>query len=73
LKQPYFDTMVFTFEGLRHLVAATGVGQVLMGSDFPAGWTNDAVDHVLSTSSLSDADKRAILGENAARLLRIPA
>jgi len=44
-----------------------------MDTDFSAGWTNDAVDHIFSTSSLSDADKRSILGENAARLLRIPA
>lgn len=44
-----------------------------MGSDFPASWTNDAVEHVLSASSLSGADKRAILGENDFRLLHIPA
>lgn len=72
IKQLYFDSMVFTSEGLRHLVAEAGVGQVLMGTDFPAGWTDDAVDHILSTASLSDADKRAILGENAARLLGLP-
>jgi hypothetical protein len=29
------------------------------------------VDHVLGTSNLSDADKKAILGGNAAKLLRI--
>lgn len=44
-----------------------------MGTDFPAGWTNEVLDHILSTSSLSDADKLAILGENAAGPLRIPA
>jgi predicted TIM-barrel fold metal-dependent hydrolase len=30
------------------------------------------VDHVLNTPGLSDADKRAILGENAAKLFKIP-
>lgn len=69
IKQLYFDTMVFTSEGLRHLVAEAGVSQVMLGTDFPAGWGSDFVDHVLNTTSLSDADKRAILGENAARLL----
>jgi predicted TIM-barrel fold metal-dependent hydrolase len=29
------------------------------------------VDHVLKTSGLTDADRRAILGETAAKLLRI--
>ena len=71
LKQLYFDSMVFTGEGLRHLVAEAGVSQVVMGTDFPAGWTSESVDHILGTSSLSDADKRAILGETAAKLLRI--
>ena len=73
VKKLYFDTMVFTSEGLRHLAAEAGVSQVLLGTDFPAGWTDDAVDHVLKTPSLSDADKRAILGENAAKLLGLPA
>ena len=73
IKQLYFDSMVFTSEGLRHLVAEAGVSQVMLGSDFPAGWTNDAVDHILNTASLSDADKRAILGDNAAKLLGLPA
>ena len=31
------------------------------------------VDHVLGTPDLSDADRAAILGGNAARLLKIPA
>jgi hypothetical protein len=29
------------------------------------------VDHVLKTPELTDADRRAILGETAAKLLRI--
>jgi predicted TIM-barrel fold metal-dependent hydrolase len=29
------------------------------------------VDHVLTTPGLTDKDKRAILGENAAKLLKI--
>jgi aminocarboxymuconate-semialdehyde decarboxylase len=72
LRQLYFDTMVFTPEGLRHLVAESGVSQIMIGTDYPFRWSTTTVDHVLSTPGLSDADKRAILGENAARLLKIP-
>jgi aminocarboxymuconate-semialdehyde decarboxylase len=71
LKQLYFDSIVVTGEGLRHLVATAGVGQVLLGTDFPTEWNSKGVDHVLGTSTLSDADKKAILGGNAAKLLRI--
>jgi predicted TIM-barrel fold metal-dependent hydrolase len=71
LKQLYFDSLIFTPEALRHLIAECGVSQVMMGTDYPYPWTSTSVDHILGTPGLSDADKRAILGENAARLLRV--
>jgi aminocarboxymuconate-semialdehyde decarboxylase len=71
LKQLYFDTMVFTEEGLRHLVAEVGASQVMIGTDYPFPWSTTTVNHVLNSKSLNDAQKRAILGETAARLLKI--
>jgi aminocarboxymuconate-semialdehyde decarboxylase len=71
LRQIYFDSMVFTPEGLRHLVAESGPGQIMIGTDYPYAWSTTTVDHVLQTPGLSDADKRAILGETAAKLLKI--
>jgi len=71
LKQLYFDSMVFSSEGLRHLVAEYGASQIVMGTDYPFPWTTRAVDHVLSTPGLTDADRTAILGGNLARLLGI--
>jgi aminocarboxymuconate-semialdehyde decarboxylase len=71
LKQIYVDSIVFTTEALRHLVAESGADRVLMGTDHPYTWNQAAVDHVLQTPSLSDDDRRAILGGNAARLLKI--
>jgi aminocarboxymuconate-semialdehyde decarboxylase len=62
------DTMIFSDEGLRHLVAEMGVGQVMYGTDIPFNWPV-GVDLVLRASFLSDADKEAILGGNATRLL----
>ena len=72
VSQIWFDALVFTPEALRHLVAQVGVGQVVLGSDHPIPWEDHPVDHVLNTPSLSAADRIAILGENARRLLDLP-
>jgi aminocarboxymuconate-semialdehyde decarboxylase len=71
LKQLFFDSLVFTPEGLRHLVAECGANQIVLGTDYPYPWTSTAVDQVLDTPGLSDADKAAILGGTLARLLQI--
>lgn len=71
LRQLYYDSMVFTPEGLRHLIAEVGASQIVMGTDYPFPWTKTAVDHILSTPGLSDAERVAILGETAAQLLVI--
>ena len=71
LRQLYFDTMVFTTEGVRHLVAECGASQLMIGTDYPFPWSNTIVDDILKTPGLSDPDKRAILGETAAKLLKI--
>ncbi len=71
LRQLYFDSMVFTPEGLRHMVAECGASQIMIGTDYPFKWSTTTVDHVLKTPGLSDADKRAILGGNAEKLLKI--
>ena len=39
LRQLYYDSMVFTPEGLRHLVAEVGASQIVMGTDYPFPWT----------------------------------
>ena len=71
LNQLYFDAMVFTAEGLRHLVAQVGASQVMLGTDHPIPWEEHPVDHVLATTTLSDRQKAAILGGNAAHLFGI--
>ena len=71
LNQLYFDAMVFTAEGLRHLVAQVGASQIMLGTDHPIPWEEHPVDHVFATGSLSDKQKSAILGGNAARLFGI--
>lgn len=71
LRDMYFDSLVFTAENLRHLVAQYGAEHLMIGSDYPYEWTDRPVEHVLETPGLSDADKVAILGGNAIRLFRL--
>jgi len=71
LRQMYYDTMVFKPEGVRHLAAEVGAGQLLVGTDFPYPWTTTAVDLILGTPGLSDDEKAAILGGTAMKLLGI--
>ena len=67
LNQLYYDAMVFSGEGLRHLVAQVGASQLMLGTDHPIPWEQHPVDHVMG-APLSEEDKIAILGENAAKL-----
>jgi aminocarboxymuconate-semialdehyde decarboxylase len=64
------DTMVFSEEGLRHLVAETGVSQVVYGSDMPFDWP-DTIDLIVESPSLNNAEKMAILGGNLIELLKL--
>jgi aminocarboxymuconate-semialdehyde decarboxylase len=66
----YADSMVFSFEALRHLVAEMGVSQVVYGSDQPFPWP-DTMDLIVEADFLTDSQKIAILGGNLSRLLRI--
>src|ERR1700681_5117640 len=38
--QLYFDTIVFTQEPLRHLIAETGPNRIMIGTDYPFPWTS---------------------------------
>ncbi len=73
LKQLYFDALIFTPEALRHLAAEVGTSQLMMGTDYPFPWTSTSVDHILKTPGFTDAERAAMLGGNAARLLKLQA
>jgi aminocarboxymuconate-semialdehyde decarboxylase len=73
LNQLYFDALVFTPEALRHLVAQVGASQIMLGTDHPIPWNQQPVDHIFATTTLSDDEKLAILGGNAARLFGMKA
>ncbi|HEY7450633.1 MAG TPA: amidohydrolase family protein [Vicinamibacterales bacterium] len=70
--QLYFDSLVYNPQNLRHLVTSAGASQIVMGTDFafPIASTTP-VDTVLATPGLSAEEQIAILGGNAARLLKL--
>lgn len=69
--QLFFDTIVFTPEALRHLIAETGADKIMVGTDYPFPWTSTEVDLVLNTPGLTDDQRIAILGGTAAKLMGI--
>jgi aminocarboxymuconate-semialdehyde decarboxylase len=71
LRQIYVDSLVFSPEALRHLVAVVGPDHIGLGTDYPYPWTDTPVDHLMATLGLSDADRTAILGGTISKLLRI--
>jgi predicted TIM-barrel fold metal-dependent hydrolase len=71
LRQLYFDSLVFTPEAIRHLVAQVGASQIMLGSDYPYPWQLSPVDHIFASTSLSDDEKADILGRTAAKLFNL--
>jgi aminocarboxymuconate-semialdehyde decarboxylase len=69
VKRMYYDSLVFTPEALRHLVAEVGANHIMMGTDYPFPWVSTPVDHVIDTAPLSDAQREEILGGTAVKLL----
>ncbi|MFC4008507.1 amidohydrolase family protein [Nonomuraea purpurea] len=71
LRELYFDSNVFDPGMLRHLVSEFGAEHVLLGTDYPFDMgTVDPLGFV-ERAGLDDAERRLVLGGNAARLLRL--
>ena len=72
VRRVYFDTILHNLDGLAYLVKAFGADHLLLGSDYPFDMgPDDAVAEVEAIPGLGDAERRAILGQTAARLLKI--
>ena len=71
LKRIYFDSIVFTPEQLRAMIAAYGADRILMGTDYPFDMGDyDPLGH-LAASGLEPDVMAAIAGGNAQRLFGI--
>jgi predicted TIM-barrel fold metal-dependent hydrolase len=60
-----------SIEELARLIKEVGPERVMMGSDFPTYAPDRAIELVRALPILSDDDKKAVLGENAVRILQI--
>jgi len=71
LKKLYFDTIVFTHHQLDYLTGLYGSDHIILGTDYPYDMALPDAVRFVETAKLTRADKDAILGGNAARLLKI--
>ena len=70
LRRLYFDTVVFTEHQLEYLAGLYGSDHIVLGTDYPFDMgMDDPVGFVEGAAALTAADKEAIVGGNAARLL----
>lgn len=70
LKRVWFDTVVYDSLALRHLVDRVGASQVVVGTDYPFDMGHYAVHELVEgTPGLSEQERAAILGGNAAGLV----
>ena len=73
MKGFWYDTVIFNRDMLEFLAAKVGVDKVMMGTDYPVFMGEDDPVGFVNGTKLTKADKRKILGGNAAKFLHIPA
>ena len=70
LKRIWFDSLVYEPHSLRHLIDQVGVGQVVVGTDYPFDMGSYQVHALINdVPGLTDEERRALLGGNALDLL----
>jgi aminocarboxymuconate-semialdehyde decarboxylase len=72
VRRIWVDTITHSERTLRYIVDTVGADHVVLGSDYPADMGEPyPVGFVESCASLSEVEKIAILGGNAAKLFGI--
>jgi aminocarboxymuconate-semialdehyde decarboxylase len=70
LKRVWFDSVVYDPMALRHLIDRVGVGQVVVGTDYPFDMGHYEVhDLIGQIADLDESGRARILGGNAAKLI----
>ncbi len=71
LQQIYVDTLTYSTESLNYLIRECGAGQLVLGTDYPAGMANmNPIEHLLSVPGLSEDDLKDICHRTAEKLLK---
>lgn len=72
MKKLYFDTVVFEPDQLEFLIRKYGARQILLGTDYPYDMGEaDPLGLIARVDGISDDERAAVGGLNAARLLKI--
>ncbi len=72
LRQIYFDTVVFRPDILSDLIARAGIGQIVLGTDYPFDMGDYDIQALLEqVPCLDDIGHNAVRGGNAKQLLRL--
>ncbi len=66
----HYDTVIHDQDMLGILIKRAGLGQIMLGSDYPLVW-EDAVNFIAKSRQLGKQEKDRIMWKNAARLLKI--
>jgi aminocarboxymuconate-semialdehyde decarboxylase len=67
----YFDTVLFEPRALRYLCDVAGADKVVLGSDYPFPIGDPEPTEIVEERAFTEAERRAILGETAARIFDI--
>jgi aminocarboxymuconate-semialdehyde decarboxylase len=67
----YFDTVLFEPRALRFLCDVAGAEKIMLGSDHPFPIGDPEPLRIVDETRLEPAERRAILGETAARLFQV--
>ena len=73
LRRIFFDSLVYSPGSLGHLVANVGVGQVVLGTDYPYDMGAYETADLLQAAGLGEAEQAAVLGGNAVGLFGLEA
>jgi aminocarboxymuconate-semialdehyde decarboxylase len=72
LSSLYYDTMVYDVPSLASLVTRYGADHIVLGTDYPYDMAEADPVGLVTALGLPEDERKLILGETAARLLRMP-